>query len=154
MDRGGAGINNTHNTEYNTQLIAPQAAHPCELFILYSILQLLLSLLLCRANPKGSDCSLEKVSSYCLLALRGIAAAAGGDSLVIAVACCWSCFSRQSHVPSDTIRWPNVELLLGHRLRRWPNINPTMVVHQRTVLYQGIETAFVKLCMEAAQEYI
>ena len=27
---------------------------------------------------------------------------------------------------SQQTRWPNVGLMLGHRLRRWPNINPTL----------------------------
>ena len=26
-----------------------------------------------------------------------------------------------------TQRWPNVRLMLAHRLRRWPNISPTLV---------------------------
>ena len=29
-------------------------------------------------------------------------------------------------VPANKIRRPNVGLLLGHRLRRWPNINQTL----------------------------
>ena len=28
--------------------------------------------------------------------------------------------------PESTRRWINVELILGQRLRRWPNINPTL----------------------------
>ena len=28
--------------------------------------------------------------------------------------------------PANTRRWPNVGLILAHRLRRWPNINPTL----------------------------
>ena len=28
--------------------------------------------------------------------------------------------------PANTGRWPNVGLMLGHRLRRWPNIDPAL----------------------------
>ena len=27
--------------------------------------------------------------------------------------------------PANTRRWPNIELMLVHRLRRWTNISPT-----------------------------
>ena len=30
-------------------------------------------------------------------------------------------------VPENTIPWPNVELMLGQRRRRWPSMNPTLV---------------------------
>ena len=29
------------------------------------------------------------------------------------------------YIPANTIRWPNVVLMLDHRLRRWPNIKTT-----------------------------
>ena len=32
----------------------------------------------------------------------------------------------QEHIPADTRRPPNVDLMLGHRLRRWPNIKSTL----------------------------
>ena len=28
--------------------------------------------------------------------------------------------------PANTRRWPNVGLILAHRLRRWPNLSPTL----------------------------
>ena len=33
----------------------------------------------------------------------------------------------QRRTPTNARRWPNVGLLLAHRLRRWPNINPTLI---------------------------
>ena len=29
-------------------------------------------------------------------------------------------------IPANTSRWPNVVLMLAHRVIRWPNINPTL----------------------------
>ena len=34
------------------------------------------------------------------------------------------------HLPDNTRRWPNVGLLLGHRLRRWRNIKPALGQHR------------------------
>ena len=35
---------------------------------------------------------------------------------------------KQNRVnPANTRHWTNVVLMLSHRLRRWPNINPTLV---------------------------
>ena len=31
----------------------------------------------------------------------------------------------KGHYPDNTIHWPNCEIMLGHRLRRWANIIPT-----------------------------
>ena len=30
-----------------------------------------------------------------------------------------------SETPDNTIHWPNVDVMLGHRLRRWANIIPS-----------------------------
>ena len=46
----------------------------------------------------------------------------------------WEC------VPANTRRWTNAGLLLGQRLRRWPNINPTLV--QRLV-FAGFFFSFI-----------
>ena len=50
-------------------------------------------------------------------------------------------FKRQlyklSYAPANIRRWPNVRLLLAHRLRRWPNSKPTL--SQRTI-FTGEQT--------------
>ena len=40
---------------------------------------------------------------------------------------------RDRYFPARTKRWTNVGLLLAHRLRRWPNIKPTLVQRPATV---------------------
>ena len=45
--------------------------------------------------------------------------------------------------PSNTIHWPNVELMLAHRLRRWPNINPTFV---HGIVFAGKGTGMSRFC--------
>ena len=35
--------------------------------------------------------------------------------------------SFESEFPANMRRWPNVGLMLAHRLRRWPNSKPTLV---------------------------
>ena len=32
---------------------------------------------------------------------------------------------QKGHFPDSTIHWPNADVILGHRLRRWANIIPT-----------------------------
>ena len=34
-------------------------------------------------------------------------------------------YAPKSHYSDNTIHWPNCEIILGHRLRRWANIIPT-----------------------------
>ena len=34
-------------------------------------------------------------------------------------------YAPKGHHPDNTIRWPDCEIMLGHRLRRWANIIPT-----------------------------
>ena len=41
--------------------------------------------------------------------------------------------------PSNTRRWPNVELMLAHRLRRWPNISPTL---GQRLMFAGKKTRY------------
>ena len=38
------------------------------------------------------------------------------------------------YVPTNAIRSPNVGLMLGHRLRRWPNSKPTL---GRCIVFAG-----------------
>ena len=38
-------------------------------------------------------------------------------------------------IPADTRRWSNVGLTLAHRLRRWPNVSPTLDQH---LVFAGI----------------
>ena len=53
--------------------------------------------------------------------------------------------SNQSDLPADTRHITNVDLLLVHRLRRWPNIKTTLVMQcrekQKTYTLQYRETA-------------
>ena len=46
----------------------------------------------------------------------------------------WECFS------ANTRRWTNAGLMLGHRLRRWPNINTTLV---RRLVFAGFFFPFI-----------
>ena len=55
-----------------------------------------------HAKPKGSIWLLYKWADTAFLAL-------------------------QSSAPANTRLWPNAGLMLGHRLRRWPNIEPALV---------------------------
>ena len=32
---------------------------------------------------------------------------------------------RKGYFPNNTIHWPNADVIMGHRLLRWANINPT-----------------------------
>ena len=34
--------------------------------------------------------------------------------------------ARKQGIPAGTMRWPNVDPMLVHRLRRWPNIGSTL----------------------------
>ena len=34
-------------------------------------------------------------------------------------------YPLKGHYPDNTIHWPNCEIMLGHRLRRWASIIPT-----------------------------
>ena len=43
-----------------------------------------------------------------------------------------------AYIPANTRRSPNVGLLLAHRLRRWPNINPTL---GERLVFAGIFTS-------------
>ena len=31
-----------------------------------------------------------------------------------------------TYIPANTVRWPNADSMLVHRLRRWSNIKPTL----------------------------
>ena len=42
--------------------------------------------------------------------------------------------------PDNTIHWPNADVILGHRLRRWVNIIPTKT-------FQGLITIFNRECI-------
>ena len=34
--------------------------------------------------------------------------------------------AQATYIPANKSRWPNVGLLLAHRLRRWPDGKPTL----------------------------
>ena len=42
----------------------------------------------------------------------------------------------------STRRWPNVGLVLAHRLRRWPNTNPTL---GERLVFAGLKLIFISL---------
>ena len=42
----------------------------------------------------------------------------------------------RSNVTENMRRWPNVALLLAHRLRRWPNSKPAL---DQRIMFAGVE---------------
>ena len=48
------------------------------------------------------------------------------------------CVDHKSSTPVSTTTWTNVGLMLGHCLRRWPNINPTLVVFTRSAFFSHL----------------
>ena len=45
------------------------------------------------------------------------------------------CYLNQYRIPGNMIHWPNVGSMLGHRLRRWPSIGPTL---GQCIVFAGI----------------
>ena len=43
---------------------------------------------------------------------------------------------KETSILANTMRWPIAELTMGHRLRRWPNISPTL---GQRLLFDGLE---------------
>ena len=44
------------------------------------------------------------------------------------------------NLPSSTIHWSNADWMLGHRLRRWPTIKPTLDVCHRGCAYTVLQS--------------
>ena len=42
---------------------------------------------------------------------------------------CLHCVYVYRLIPANVSQWPNVDLMLGHRLRRWPNMESTLDVY-------------------------